>query len=70
MKLYLREALNRFRSFFHKEPLDHEFDAEMASHIEMAIEENSRQGMSPAEARRAAYVQFGGMQQAREQHRE
>ncbi len=70
MKFQWREARNRFRAFFHKEPLDHEFDEEMASHIDMAVEENMRQGMSPAEARRTAYVQFGGMQQAREQHRE
>jgi predicted permease len=69
MTSFLREALNRFRSFFHKQPLDHELDAEMAAHIEMAMEENLRRGLSPAEARRAAYVQFGGMEQARELHR-
>jgi hypothetical protein len=70
MTPFLREALNRFRSLFRKRPLDHEFDAEMASHIEMASEENSRRGLSPAEARRAAFIQFGGVQQARERHRE
>jgi predicted permease len=70
MTSFLREALNRFRSFFHKQPLDHELNAEMATHIEMAVEENLRSGLSPAEARRAAYVQFGGMEQARELHRD
>ncbi len=70
MTQFLREALNRFRSFVRKQPLDHELDVEMASHIEMATEENLRRGLSPAEARRQALVQFGGVQQAREQIRE
>ena len=36
----LREAFNRIRSFFRKDPLDQELDEEMASHLEMAVEEN------------------------------
>jgi predicted permease len=66
----LRQALNRLGSFFRKQPLDRELDAEMALHLEMAIEEKVRSGLSPAEARRQALVQFGGVQQAREQHRQ
>src|SRR5215510_9736064 len=42
----------------------------MASHLEMAVEENLRRGMSAEEARRQALVRFGGVQQALEQHRE
>ncbi len=49
--------------------LDRELDAEMASHLEMAIEENVRSGMSREEARRQAMVRFGGVQQAREEQR-
>lgn len=70
MMHFVREALNRLRSFFRKGPLDRELDAEMASHIEMAIEENVRRGLPPEEARRHALVQFGGVQQARERQRE
>ena len=70
MMHFVREALNRLRSFFRKEPLDRELNAEMASHIEMAIEENVRRGLPLEEARRHALVQFGGVQQARERHRE
>jgi predicted permease len=66
----LREVLNRVRSLFHSEKLDHEVSEEMASHLEMAAEENLRRGMSPEEARRQALVRFGGVQQAIEQHRE
>jgi predicted permease len=65
-----RQMLYRVGSFFRKEPLDWELDSEMASHLEMATEENVRRGMSPEEARRQAMVRFGGVQQAREQHRE
>jgi putative ABC transport system permease protein len=64
-----RRAANRVRAFFHKGPMDAELDAEMASHLEMAVEENLRNGMSPEEARRRAMVRFGGVQQAREEQR-
>jgi predicted permease len=66
----LRRAVNRLRSFFRKEPLDRELQTDMASHLEFAIEENLERGMSPEEARRQALVRFGGVQQAKEQHRE
>src|SRR3954453_8377915 len=42
----------------------------MASHLEMAVEENLRRGMSADEARRQALVRFGGVQLAIERHRE
>ncbi|MGB6868104.1 MAG: ABC transporter permease [Acidobacteriaceae bacterium] len=64
-----RRAANRVRAFFHKGPMDTELDAEMASHLEMAVEENVRSGMSPEEARRRALVRFGGVQRAREEQR-
>ena len=67
---FVRETLNRFGAFFRKETLDRELDAEMAAHIEMAIEEHLRRGLPLEEARRQALVQFGGVEQARERHRE
>ena len=70
MKHSLQETLNRIRSFFRKAPLDRELNEEMAAHLEMAEEENLRRGMSEDEARRQARIQFGGVQQARERHRE
>jgi predicted permease len=66
----LREVFNRIRSFFRKDPLDQELNEEMTSHLEMAVEDNIRRGMSAEEARRQALVRFGGIQQSREQHRE
>lgn len=67
---WLRQSLHRFRSFFRGPQLDRELDAEMATHLEFAIEENIQRGMPRAEARRHALIRFGGSQQAREQHRE
>lgn len=66
----LRRALNRLRSFFRKNPLDQELNDELASHLDFAVEENIRSGMSPEEARRQAFIRFGGVAQAREQQRE
>lgn len=66
----LRRGLQRLGSFFRKQPLDRELDAEVASHIEMATEENLKRGLSAGEARRQALVRFGGVEQAKERHRE
>ncbi|HZD76149.1 MAG TPA: permease prefix domain 1-containing protein, partial [Acidobacteriaceae bacterium] len=65
----MREGWNRMLSFFHKQERESEMEAELASHVEMAVEENMRQGMPEAEARRKALVRFGGIQQARERQR-
>jgi len=66
----LRQFFFRLRSFFRRAQLDRDLDAEMSSHLELAIEENLRRGLSPEQARRQALVHFGGSQQAKEQHRE
>lgn len=70
MRYSLREAFNRACSFFCSDQLDQEVNEEMASHLEMAMEENLRRGMPAEQARRQALVRFGGVQQALEQHRE
>ena len=64
-----QRARNRVFAFFHKDALDRELDAEIAEHLELAIAENLRSGMSPEEARRKTLVQFGGVQRAREEQR-
>ena len=42
----------------------------MAAHIELAIEENLKRGMPAEEARRSAMIRFGGLEQAKQHHRE
>ena len=66
----LREGLQRVRSFFQRRQRDSELDAEVAAHLELAVEENMRRGMSAEEARRQALIRFGGMAQAKEQQRD
>ena len=51
-------------------PLDQDLNAEIASHLGLAIEENMRRGMSVEEARRPALIRFGGIEQAKERQRE
>jgi putative ABC transport system permease protein len=60
----------RLLALFRRNSLDRELDAEISTHLNLAIEENLERGMSPEEARRCALVQFGGTQQARENHRD
>jgi predicted permease len=65
-----RRAVERVTSLFRRDSLDQDLDAEVASHIEMATEENRRRGLSEDEARRQALVRFGGVEQARQHQRE
>jgi putative ABC transport system permease protein len=67
---WLRQSLHRLRAFFRSAQLDRDLDEEMSAHLESATEENLRRGLPPAEARRQALLQFGGPQQAKEQHRD
>jgi predicted permease len=63
-------ALGRLRAFLFRERRDDELDAELAAHIDIAIDEYIERGMTPDEARHRALIEFGGVQQAREIHRE
>ena len=66
----MREYLNRLASFFKGADHDRELETEFDSHIAFAIDENIRAGMTPAEARRQAMLRFGGLESAKELHRD
>src|SRR5262252_2241739 len=66
----IRILATRFRALFRRRSLDRELDAELRLHLEMAIEHNLRQGMSPEQARREALLGFGGLEQTKEIYRE
>ena len=66
----LQSLLSRIKALFTGRRLDREFDAELSSHLDMLTEDNRRRGLPPDEARRAARVALGGLQQTRELHRE
>ncbi len=53
-----------------REQLEEELGEEMRFHLEMKIQDNIEAGMSPSQARRAAYLQFGNRTLAREDSRE
>jgi predicted permease len=69
MSSFLRTA-GRLRAFLFRGRRDSELDAELAAHIDLAVDELVEHGLSLAEARRQAMIRFGGIQQAREHHRE
>ncbi len=62
--------LHRIVALFRQDDLDRELEAEMAGHVDLAIEENLNVGMSPQDARRYALAHFGGTQRAKENHRD
>jgi len=63
---WLRQLLLRFASLFRRTRRDQDLDVELAAHLELALNENLKNGMTPAEARRQALVQFGGIEQTKE----
>jgi len=62
--------LHRFWAFVRRKPLDTELEAELAAHLQLAIDDNMARGLSADEARRMALVSIGGLEQARYKHRE
>ena len=70
MRNRLRVVRARLAAFFLRERLDRDFDAELESHVQMAIDDNVQRGMRPDEARRAALVSLGGLDSTRDLHRE
>ncbi len=66
---WFRECLSRCTSFLRRRKLDESLDQELASHIEFAIEENLRRGMTREQARTEALRIFGGVTQIKESYR-
>ena len=56
-----RELWDRLVALRHRDVVEQEIDEELRFHVEMATERNIARGLSPAEARRRALVEFGGM---------
>ena len=62
-------AIRAFASVFRRGS-DGALDEELQSHLDMAIEWNLRQGLTPEEARRKALLEFGGVEQTRQNYRD
>ena len=52
-------VLRRFTNLFRRSTIDRDIADELYSHIDMRIETNLASGMSPADARREAFLRFG-----------
>ncbi len=65
-----REFVRRIGGLFNKQRKDRELDDEIESHVQMHIEDNVRQGMTPEEARRQALIQLGGVESTKEAYRD
>ena len=60
----------RFRALLHRDQVEHDLEDELTAHIELQARKNEAGGMSPAEARRQAAIQFGGLTRIREECRD
>ena len=61
--------LSRCAGLLRAGKLDNDLDEELRSHMDLAVEENRRRGMTDKEARRKAMRDFGRMAQTREEYR-
>jgi putative ABC transport system permease protein len=66
MRAVFYTLLARLRGFVRPAAAADDFDQELTAHLTMAEEEKVRRGMSPAEARREARLELGGVTQLRE----
>ena len=70
MLVTLRVALSKILSLLRPGSEEGNFDEELRSHLDMAIEDKISSGMSPAEARRRAHLELGNLTQLKEAGRE
>jgi Acidobacterial duplicated orphan permease len=66
----LKRLRRRVWSFFARQALDSELEAEFEAHLQLAIDDYVERGMSPNAAKRQALIDFGGIEQAKEKQRE
>ena len=66
---WIRVLIARCVTLFDRKRLDADLDEELRAHIDLAIAENLRNGMSADKARTAALRSFGGVTQIRETYR-
>ena len=66
----LTDLFHRIRNFVLRRNVERELDDELRFHVERLIEHHTRAGLSNADAERRAHVEFGGLEQIREEHRD
>src|ERR1700688_4802 len=69
MRLFVK-ARSFLRNLFLLRRVEADLDNEVRSHLELMTAENMRAGMGSEEARRAARIELGGVEQVKEQVRD
>jgi predicted permease len=62
-------AKSFFRSLFHRQRIDADLDDEVRSTVELLADQKVKEGVPPEEARRAARIELGGVEQVKEEVR-
>src|SRR6266576_2770775 len=66
----LNDLLFRLRSLFRRKNVEAELDDELRFHFEQHVAKSIESGLALQEARRRARLEFGGMEQLKEEHRD
>src|SRR5260370_3872573 len=66
----LNGVVRRLGGMFHREVVEGEIDDELRFHFGKQVSKFIESGMQPEEARRLARLEFGGMEQVKEEHRD
>jgi hypothetical protein len=59
-----------WRNLFDKESVDQELNEELRAHVDLLTDKKISEGLKPEEARRAALIEVGGIEQVKERVRE
>jgi predicted permease len=70
MMRWIRDGWQRLRSLPRADALERGLDDEIRFHIEQQTDKHLRAGMTPDEARRQAYLEFGAMESIKERTRD
>src|SRR3954451_372056 len=68
MKLFSKSG-SLLRNTVLRSQVDHDLTEELSSYVELLTEKNMKQGMNEEQARRAAMVEVGGVEQVKEEVR-
>ena len=66
----LRDILYRLRAWFRRKSMETESDEELRAHLEHQVEKLVQSGLPIEEARRRARLEFGGLDQVKEECRD
>ncbi len=66
----LNRLASLWRNLWHKTGVEADLDAELRTYLEQLTDQELRRGLEPADARRAAHLEMGGVEQVKEEVRQ